>query len=315
MITETAKTNWTQILKFWSTLVTMNQLPLNMIRAFALVYDSGGIRPAARRLGIAHSAVSRHVADLENFLDVVLIERGAHGRTISFTQEGEKLGREAMKSFDRLELTIGALRQTRRRNTVVIETTASIASRWLFPRMGSFAKELGWIELSVNTDQRVSTASESTADICLRMGSGPWSGFDGQILIEDYLVPVASREYWSAIGQPKSLRSVMLLHDGDPNARWSLWQRQFGPKALKVDEGPRYTSGDLVLRAAEEGLGVALGRLSLAQASIKSGLLITPFKKKLTAPELRIWLLTPSSRTKTKAVKQTIDWLVRQTHA
>ena len=296
----------------WSNNETMPQMPLNMIRAFAVVYDSGGVRPAARRLGIAHSAVSRYLSDLEAFLDVALIDRGAHGRRIRFTAEGEKLGREAIQAFDRLELTVEAIRQTRRRNTVIVETTPSIAVRWLFPRMGAFAEELGWIELSVNADQRVTTAVESAADICLRMGSGPWMGFDGQVLIEDSLVPVASPKYWKKHGKDHELKSAQLLHDGDPNARWSLWRDRFGPTDLKVDEGPRYTLGDLVLRAAEQGLGVALGRESLANDSIDAGMLVKPFQQKLSSPDLRIWLLTPNSRTRTKAVQQTVDWLLKQ---
>ena len=292
----------------------MPQLPLNMIRAFAVVYDSGGVRPAARRLGVAHSAVSRYISDLEAFLDVALIVRGANGRSISFTTEGEKLGREAIKAFDRLETTVQALSQTRRRNTVIIETTPSIAVRWLFPRMGTFAQELGWIELSVNADQRIAAAVESSADICLRMGSGPWDGFDGLVLIEDCLVPVASQTYWHSLGKRKGLKQAQLLHDGDPNARWSLWQDQFGPSGLNVTEGPLNTSGDLVLRAAEQGRGLALGRLSLAKESLDAGMLIAPFKEKLTTPDLRIWLLTPKSRTKSKALRQTIDWLLNQSN-
>lgn len=293
----------------------MSQLPLNMIRAFAAVYDSGGVRPAARRLGVAHSAISRHIAELEAFLDVALIERGTHGRTLAFTPEGEKLGREAVKAFDRLDDTVQALRHTRRRNTVIVETTPSIAARILFPKLGAFAQDHGWIELSVNVDQRLATANQGAADVCIRMGGGPWSGFDGHILMEDALLPVASKGYWERLGTKKSLKDAVLLHDGDPNARWSLWRAQYGPANLKVDDGPRYTSGDLVLRAAEQGLGVALGRLSFARASIDAGLLVAPFKRKVTSPDLRIWVLTPHHKTKTKAVRQTVEWLVDHTSA
>ena len=37
----------------------MRELPLTWLRALAAVHDAGGVRPAARRLGVAHSAVSR----------------------------------------------------------------------------------------------------------------------------------------------------------------------------------------------------------------------------------------------------------------
>ena len=282
----------------------MSQLPLNMLRAFAHVYECGGVRPAARRLGIAHSAVSRYISDLEALLDVALIDRAANGRGFTFTPEGERLGRETSRSLNRIEQTVQAIRRTRRRNTVVVETTPSIAARWVFPRLGKLAHELGWVELSVNVDQRVTPPGDGGADICLRMGSGPWSGFGGQTLIEDSLVPVASPGYWASLRSRKKLKNAVLLHDGDPSASWSQWREHFGPAELSTDHGPRYTSGDLVLRAAEQGLGVALGRYALARDSIESGLLDAPIKEKMTTPELKIWMLTPHQRAATKDVQQ-----------
>ena len=44
-----------------SRISTMNELPLNALRAFAMVYAHGGVRAAARELGMAHFSVSRHL--------------------------------------------------------------------------------------------------------------------------------------------------------------------------------------------------------------------------------------------------------------
>ena len=43
----------------------MRRLPLSALRAFAAVFETGGVRPAARALQVTHSAVSRHVRELE----------------------------------------------------------------------------------------------------------------------------------------------------------------------------------------------------------------------------------------------------------
>lgn len=50
----------------------MNDLPLVALRAFAIVYQTGGIRAAASKLGIAHSSVSCHVRELEARLGTAL---------------------------------------------------------------------------------------------------------------------------------------------------------------------------------------------------------------------------------------------------
>jgi DNA-binding transcriptional LysR family regulator len=67
-------------------------LPLNALRAFALTVDKGGVRAAARELAFSHSAVSRHLSELERYLGVALFERsgGSRGFTVTFRDCGEK---------------------------------------------------------------------------------------------------------------------------------------------------------------------------------------------------------------------------------
>jgi len=50
----------------------MQRLPLSALRAFAAVYEAGGVRPAARALQVTHSSVSRHLHELEAWLGVAL---------------------------------------------------------------------------------------------------------------------------------------------------------------------------------------------------------------------------------------------------
>src|SRR5262245_56344328 len=75
----------------WSTIETMKDLPLNALRAFAAIHSCGGVRAAARELGIAHSSVSRHLAELEGWLGVELTT-GAARPGAMFTAQGEALG-------------------------------------------------------------------------------------------------------------------------------------------------------------------------------------------------------------------------------
>src|SRR5258708_37326435 len=69
---------------------------------------------------------------------------------------------------------------------------------------------------------------------------------------------------------------LRLLHDRDPHASWEAWRRAYGPPALDVRRGPRFTSSDLVLRAAAQGQGVALARHRLAQDDLATGALLRP---------------------------------------
>ncbi|WP_129669537.1 LysR family transcriptional regulator [Phytoactinopolyspora endophytica] len=63
------------------------------LRYYRTVYATGSIRAAARQLGMAPSAVSRKIAELERRLDTALLERSARG--IRPTQAGDLLARFA----------------------------------------------------------------------------------------------------------------------------------------------------------------------------------------------------------------------------
>ena len=106
----------------------MRDLPLNSLRALAAVYETGGIRPAGRKLGIAHSAISRHLKELEAGLGVPLFEvRQGHG-TLVFTTSGETLGRQALATLQTLETSVASVREDRRGNSLVVDTNTGSES-------------------------------------------------------------------------------------------------------------------------------------------------------------------------------------------
>ena len=220
----------------------MYALKLNALRAFAAVYEAGGMRPAARSLGIAHSAVSRHVSELEEWLGVPLL--GGHsGRRTGFTAQGEALGRSALAGLSALAEAVTQVRESRRANSVVIATAASLASRWLLPRLPRLAERAPWVEVSVLVQPRVAGLADQGADLALRMGPGPWPGEAAEPLMDESLFPVMSEQAWLKAGRPHRLGDLLklpLIHDRDPNAGWALWRDAFGPAALDVQKGARF---------------------------------------------------------------------------
>lgn len=290
----------------------MRDIPLNAMRAYALIYAKGGIRPAARALGISHSSVSRHLHELEQWIGTDLIDRDKGVRQPTFTSEGVQLGEAVNRCFTDLAGVVTTLRESRRRNSVVVDTTPSFATRWLLPRLSDFEAYAPWVELSVIVDQRLRSPGESGRDISIRMGSGSWSDGYAIPLMSDRLTPVASPLYWRKNGKPKSPKDLVghhLLHDRDPNASWSMWRDQFGPLELNIRQGPRFGSSDLIIRAAEQGLGVALASTRLAQDSLDAGLLETAFEDKYLTLATAYWIVT-RGHDQSKAVKAFISWLM-----
>lgn len=292
----------------------MKDLPLNALRAFALAIEHGGVRAAARELGIAHSSVSRHLTELEGWLCVPLFERESGRRGWQPTAQAQALGHAAFAGLRDIEAAAAAVREARSPFAVTVSTTPSLAARWLLPRLPALERAHPRIELSVMVNQRLDDLAGTDIDLALRMGSGPWPGLHGESLMDDVLFPVMSPALWRASGRPTKpadLGSLRLLHDRDPQASWERWRQAFGPPVLALQRGPRFTSSDLLLRAAQQGQGIALARARLAQDELAAGTLVRPFGEL----ELRIadayWIVR-NMRPPRHAVATVASWLRQQ---
>ncbi|MCG8490711.1 MAG: LysR substrate-binding domain-containing protein [Sneathiellales bacterium] len=289
----------------------MKTLPLNALRAFAQIYKDGGIRSAARALDVSHSAVSRHLRELEAWIGTDLIDRSREGRTLSFTSQGRRLGETALNSFSELQQVTESLREKRSVNSVLVETTPSFASRWLLPKLPEFEAAFPRIKVSILVEQRQRNPTSIGCDLSIRMGGGPWEERMAKPFMSDDLIPVASPGYLKAKGEPQQgddLCRHNLLHDRDPNTSWQHWAKVQNLGQLDTRTGQRFNSSDLVIRAAEQGLGIALAPFQLAEDSLKSGLLLPVLEHTKLRLENAYWII-PAERQHSNAMTIFISWL------
>ncbi|WP_339764551.1 LysR substrate-binding domain-containing protein [uncultured Hoeflea sp.] len=289
----------------------MRDLPLNALRAYALIFSEGGIRPAARVLGVSHSSVSRHLRELEAWVETDLINRATGNRELTFTAQGVRLGETVNRCFSEVHQLTESLREKRAKNSVLVDTTPSFAARWLLPRLADFEAATSWVKVSVLVDQRQRHPDTIGCDASIRMGTGPWDDKRASPLMSDQLVPVASPRYWSRHPKPQTpddLHGHSLLHDRDPNTSWQRWRDLHGPADLDVRTGQRFGSSDLVIRAAEYGLGVALAHRRLIEDSLKSGILEPAFETLAIQLERAYWIVAAQPKP-TVAVAVFLDWL------
>ncbi|MEP1205986.1 MAG: LysR substrate-binding domain-containing protein [Rhizobiaceae bacterium] len=290
----------------------MRDLPLNALRAFSLIYSEGGIRPAARALQVSHSSVSRHLREIEAWIGTELIDRTGDSRSLVFSAAGIRLGEATNRTFMELAAVTNSLRERRQSNSVLVDTTPSFAARWLLPRLADFESSAPRVSISVVVDQRQRSPDILDCDMSIRMGPGPWPEKSAFPLMSDCLIPVASPRYWSGHPKPQSpddLRSYSLLHDRDPNASWQVWRDKYGPADLDVRTGQRFGSSDLIIRAAEQGLGVALAHQKLVEDSLSGGLLEPAFESLSVRLTDAYWII-PAQKQPTKAAKTFLDWLM-----
>ncbi len=290
----------------------MRELPLTLLRALAAVYETGGIRPAGRYLGIQHSAVSRALRDLEAWLGVPLLDKRDGRRALAFTAEGAALGKAALAAMNELQSAVTSTREGSSANSVTLATTPSFAMRWLLPRLPSLTEAHPKIELSILVDQARKSPVATGADLNIRMGARPPADLLPDPLMDERIFPVMAPGLWNKLERPltvEDLHGLPLLHDRDPSTSWGNWRAKIGPDRLNVRQGPRLTSSDLILRAAEQGQGIALARGRLAEDSLSNGSLIRPLGETELNVGINYWIIANPETGRRWAVRAVIDWL------
>src|SRR5262249_33099268 len=146
----------------WSKLVTMDRLPLNALRAFATVIDRAGVRAAARELGISHSAVSRHLRELEHWLEAPLFEKSS-GRALRVPPRGQRVTEARGGALQGIREGVEWMRERHPRHAVSVSTTAPFGARWLLPRLPALRRAYPQLETSVVIEQRLEQATAFSA--------------------------------------------------------------------------------------------------------------------------------------------------------
>jgi LysR family glycine cleavage system transcriptional activator len=289
----------------------MDRLPLTALRAFGAVHRTGGIRAAARLLGVTHSSVSRQIRDLEAWLGSSLLEDYGRGK-LKLTAEGEKLGAAALAALDDMERAVRSIQERKKPSCVTLATTASIAARWLLPALDDLRQRHPSIEISIITEQRLADPDGNEVDLAIRMGPGPYPGCKAEPLSGDALLPVVSADLFRSLAEDHAaaLQRLPLLHDRDPHASWASWLSVHPVEGLDPRSGSRFTSSDLVLDAATAGFGCALARRFLAEQDLAEGKLVALFggTRTLRLPNA-YWLVKPNLGHTRPTVALVEDWL------
>jgi len=286
--------------------------PLNALRAFEAVARLGSAQKASEELHVTHGAVSRHVKQLEHWLGITLFDRSQ--RNLKLNTNGNNYIQTISAALDLIHEGTNNIQNVKTSNMLGIATTHSFASKWLTDQLSNFYKLHCDIEIWLSLDQQLTNLNHTNVDIAIRMGKGPWPEYHCIPLMQDKLITVCSPlllKQSIKLDSPKDLAKHTLLHDQDPNTQWSLWFKE--NKVLNIDpsKGPRFSSSDVLLRAAMSGQGVALVSEKLAEQDINEGRLIQPFESEVDLGEYH-WLVIAQDKLENPNVKKFITWINNQ---
>lgn len=265
--------------------------PLGALRAFEAGARHLSFTRAASELCVTQAAISHQVRQLEDWLGVRLFARRGHA--LKLTAEGAAYLPELSEALDRMAAATLRLRR-RADGPLRLTVLPSFAARWLVPRLGRFRSLHPDIDLRLTSSADLWNFATEGFDLAIRSGLGRWPGLRGDLVAREALSPVCSPALAAGpppLREPSELRGLRLLHD-TPRDGWARWLAHVGVAGVDTGAGLTFDDAGLVLQAAIDGQGVALGRLTLAADDLRAGRLVRPFEAELPN-DYSYWLVYP----------------------
>ena len=175
---------------------------MNALRVFEAVAARLSFAEAAESLHVTPAAVSMQVRTLEDYLRVRLFRRS--GRSVALTAEGARLLPGVRRGLSSLQQSMQQLRHDRTAGPLNISTLASFLQKWLLPRLPEFHDRHPLIELSIHTSRHSGGFQATDFHAAVRMSAGPPPGLYSERLMQEWFVPVCTRELLARFGPLRS---------------------------------------------------------------------------------------------------------------
>jgi DNA-binding transcriptional LysR family regulator len=289
---------------------------LAAMQAFVRVVESGNFVRAAERLRLSTSSTSRLIADLEAHLGTRLLQRTT--RRLSLTESGQGYYERCVQLLADLNdaesqagrsaaLAAGSLRLTCSYNMAVFR---------LPPLLAGFAELHPQIHFDLTVaDRRIDLVDEGF-DLAIRVGAVGGDQLVARRLGGTRLVLCGAPSYLKAHGTPRRIedlaghRLLEYAYSSTPGI-WVLRDGE-GQEHRLLAQGPiRANSGEALLAAAAQGMGLVLEPDFMVASALAAGVVVPVLPQVATAVS-DIWAVYPTRRHLSAKVRLFVDYLVER---
>jgi len=233
--------------------------PLRALEAFVRTVRLGSARAAAGELGLSPSALSRRIGNLEEFTGRKLFSRS--GQTMKLTDEGRHFYDIVAPHLDALAVAV----ETQSENLQLLRLRLGVlplfGTQRLFPKLPELRHLHPRLHIDIDTGSHLLDRVGDTLDAAIALVTEPDPAFHMVQLDQNKVHAICSRALADELGPEPDLaklaRQTFLIHT-DMTLSFEAWKATLGLKRLQPAAIDHFDSGQLILEAAAQGLGIAI---------------------------------------------------------
>lgn len=284
--------------------------PLRALEAFVRVVRLGSAKAAAIELGLSPSALSRRVVALEEFVGKRLFNR--QHQSMKLTEDGHAFFLVVSHKLDELAEAVESQMEASNVMRLHLGVPSLFAGQRLFPRLPELRKAHPRLHIDIETGPHLDDRVGDTLDAAIILSKEPEPGFHAVRLDHNRIYAFTSKALAAEIGPVPDLRKLsrqtFLVHHELPEV-FDEWKLALGLARLEPQAMDHFDSGQLVLEAAAQGLGIAImhdDHYNRAQ----DGRLARLFEVEVESP-YSYWFVCRARALENRPVRIFHDWLVK----
>ncbi len=228
--------------------------PLTAVEAFVQTARLGSVKAAAEALALSSPALSRRVQALERHLGRPLFER--RHQAVLLNPEGEQLLAEIGPALEELGHAMERASGHAELMRLKLAVLPLFASYRLMPRLSGLRRLNPDLHIDIDTGPHALARLDEGLDAAIALAREVDPSLYSVRLGSDRVVAIGGGETRRLTDPAQLAQATVLLHRDLPDA-FHYWREAIGLPDLEPAAIDHFDSGQLILDAAAQGLGVA----------------------------------------------------------
>jgi len=286
------------------------------MRTFTRVVEAGSISGAAERMGVAKSAVSRRLKELEEHLGVELFHRTT--RRMNLTDTGRAFYQQSVRILEDVleaELATSQAHSTLK-GSLKVTLPSSFGLMHMGPAINEFLQIHPLIKFDLDFNDRQVDLMQEGFDLAIRIANLPDSSLIARCITPIQRVLCASPDYLEKHGTPQALDELSnhqclaysLLHN---YKIWTFTDKHNRENKVTIDPYIKASAGEYLREAAVSGQGIVFLPTFIVYREIENGTLL-PLLNEYHPRQFDAYAVYPHTRHLSQRVRAFVDFLVKR---